>query len=239
MSLETINFKYLNLAAGDTILDIGCGEGRHTISACLHEKVHAVGLDLSLSDLQTAKGRYREFAVQEDACRRADFLAASGLSLPFADGSFDHVICSEVLEHIHDYQSVLREIHRVLKPGGLFAVSVPRFGPEWLCWRLSSAYHAVEGGHIRIFKAKQLQRAIESFSMVRYAKHWAHGLHAPYWWLRCLFWSQGDQIWPVRVYHKLLIWDLMKQPRLTRWLEKILNPFIGKSVVLYFVRENS
>ena len=239
MSLETVDFKYLNLTPGDKILDIGCGEGRHTISACLNERVHAIGLDLSLKDLDIARERYCQFDVAEDCYRRADFLAASGLELPFQDASFDHVICSEVLEHIHDYKSVLREIHRVLKPGGHFAVSVPRFGPEWLCWRLSTAYHTVEGGHIRIFRTRQLQQAIESFSMVRYAKHWAHGLHAPYWWLRCLFWSKGDQIWLLRTYHKLLVWDLMQQPRLTYWAEKILNPFIGKSVVLYFVRDNS
>lgn len=239
MSLETVNFKYLNLTPGDTILDIGCGEGRHTISACLYERVHAIGLDLSLPDLHTARGRYGEFDVAEDSYRRANFLAASALKLPFADAYFDQVICSEVLEHIHDYKSVLGEIRRVLKPGGLFAVSVPRFGPEWLCWRLSCAYHTVEGGHIRIFRTRELQQAIESFSMVRYAKHWAHGLHAPYWWLRCLFWSKGDQIWPVRTYHRLLVWDLMQQPRLTHWLEKVLNPLIGKSVVLYFVRDKT
>ncbi|MCZ6856053.1 MAG: class I SAM-dependent methyltransferase [Gammaproteobacteria bacterium] len=237
--METVDFKYLNLAPGDKILDIGCGEGRHTISACLNERVHAIGLDLSLKDLDTARERYQQFDVEEDCYRRADFLAGSGLKLPFQDVSFDHVICSEVLEHIPDYKSVLREVHRVLKPGGFFAVSVPRFGPEWLCWQLSSDYHRVEGGHIRIFRTRQLQRAIESFAMVRYAKHWAHSLHAPYWWLRCLFWSKGDQIWPVRTYHKLLVWDLMQQPRLTHWVEKILNPFIGKSVVLYFVRGNT
>ncbi|MCZ6619132.1 MAG: class I SAM-dependent methyltransferase [Gammaproteobacteria bacterium] len=236
--METVDFKYLNLTPGDKILDIGCGEGRHTIGACLNERVHAIGLDLSLTDLNTARKRYREFEVTEDSCRRADFLAASGLRLPFADGCFDQVICSEVLEHIHDYKSVLREIHRVLKPGGLFAVSVPRFGPEWCCWRLSSAYHAVAGGHVRIFRTTQLQQAIESFSMVRYARHWAHGLHTPYWWLRCLFWSWGDQIWPVRTYHRLLVWDLLQQPRLTSLVEKILNPFIGKSLVLYFVRDD-
>ena len=246
MSLETVDFELLGLAPGDTLLDLGCGEGRHTISACLSERVHAVGLDLSLDDLATAAGRYREFdiaglddgAPDAEQTRGASFVAGSGLELPFADATFDKVVCSEVLEHVHDYEAVLAEIQRVLKPGGLLAVSVPRFGPEWVCWKLSRAYHEVEGGHIRIFRTSELQQAVENLAMIRYAKHWAHGLHAPYWWLRCLFWSKGQQTWPVRLYHRLLVWDLMKQPRLTRWLERILNPFIGKSVVLYFRYDN-
>jgi hypothetical protein len=94
----------------------------------------------------------------------------------------------------------------------------------------------VEGGHIRIFRRRQLKQAIERTRMYCYASHWAHGLHSPYWWLRCAFWKQGESNWLVRNYHRLLVWDLMQKPLLTRWLEAALNPFIGKSVVMYFVR---
>ena len=251
MSLETIDFARLQLDPGDRVLDLGCGEGRHAITAYLNQAVDVVGLDLSQRDLQTARERYTDFHDPDDSSRSVAFLRASGLRLPFADASFDKVICAEVLEHIPDYESVLAEIHRVLKPGGTFAVSVPRFGPEWLCWRLSDAYHEVEGGHVRIFKARQLQQAIEataagegtrgaaSPSLVFLNKHWAHGLHSPYWWLRCLFWGRGEDIWPVRMYHRLLVWDLMHKPMLTRVLEALLNPLIGKSVVMYFHRTSS
>ncbi|MCB1685888.1 MAG: class I SAM-dependent methyltransferase [Pseudomonadales bacterium] len=236
MSLTTIDFRKLQLHSGDRVLDLGCGEGRHAISACLEAPVHVVGLDLSVADLDTARTRYQEFSTDADASRRLNFLSASALHLPFADATFDKVICAEVLEHIHDYERVLAEIRRVLKPGGLFAVSVPRFGPEWICWQLSDTYHEVEGGHIRIFRRRQLQQAIERTRMYCYARHWAHGLHSPYWWLRCAFWKQGESNWLVRNYHRLLVWDLMQKPALTRWLEAALNPFIGKSVVMYFVR---
>jgi SAM-dependent methyltransferase len=244
VSLETVDFARLRLAPGDRVLDLGCGEGRHAITAYLDQAVRVVGLDLSQSDLQTARSRYCEFQDPNDGSRQVDFLRASGLQLPFAEASFDKVICAEVLEHIPDYEAVLAEIHRVLKPGGTLAVSVPRFGPEWVCWRLSAAYHEVEGGHVRIFKAKHLRRAIEATRAHRdarpdltlFASHWAHGLHSPYWWLRCLFWGRGEDIWPVRLYHRLLVWDLMQQPLLTRTLEFLLNPLIGKSVVMYFHR---
>jgi len=234
MSLETIDFDRFQLCAGDRLLDLGCGEGRHSITAYLKGQVTVVGLDLSLTDLGTATARFKEFEDPADDNRAVSFTCASGLRLPFRDNSFDKVICAEVLEHIPDYQSVLREIKRVLKPGGKFAASVPRFGPEWICWQLSDAYHEVAGGHVRIFRRRVLQQAIEANDMVCYERHWAHGLHSPYWWLRCLFWSRGEAIWPVQAYHRLLVWDLMKQPKLTRLLEWLMNPLWGKSNVLYF-----
>lgn len=235
MSLTTIDFTRFQLQPGDRVLDLGCGEGRHAITAYLDEQVQVVGLDLSLTDLTTAKDRFEEFRDPEDARRTLSFTCASGLCLPFEDASFDKVICAEVLEHIPDYQSVLREIKRVLKPGGQFAVSVPRFGPEWICWQLSDAYHEVPGGHIRIFRKAVLKQAVERTDMYCYGSHWAHGLHSPYWWLRCLFWSKGEDVWPVRKYHELLVWDLMQKPWITRLLERLLNPLWGKSNVLYFV----
>jgi len=236
MSLTTIDFSRFRLKPGDRVLDLGCGEGRHAITAYLDGRVEVVGLDLSLEDLGTARSRFSEFEHPEDDGRSLNFTCASGLRLPFADASFDKVICAEVLEHIPDYQAVLLEIKRVLKPGGQFATSVPRFGPEWICWQLSDAYHEVPGGHVRIFRKRQLKENIESIDMVCYAEHWAHGLHSPYWWLRCLFWERGEEAWAVRVYHRLLVWDLMQKPWLTRLLEKLMNPLWGKSNVMYFVR---
>ncbi len=159
------------------------------------------------------------------------------MQLPFADNSFDKVICAEVLEHIPNYQAMLLEVRRVLKPGGIFAASVPRFFPEWVCWQLSDEYHEVEGGHVRIFTSKKLRNSIESLRMRRFARHWAHSLHVPYWWLRCLFWRKGEQASLVRTYHKFLVWDLMQKPALTQWLDRLLNPLMGKSVVMYFVNE--
>lgn len=238
MSLETVNFDRFQLNPGDRLLDLGCGEGRHAITAYLNEQVHVIGLDLSLTDLNTATTRFGEFHAPDQA-RSVNFTCASGLALPFEDGAFDKVICAEVLEHVPDFRAVLAEIRRVLKPGGQFAVSVPRFGPEWICWQLSDAYHEVPGGHIRIFRSSSLRRAIEAIGMFCYGSHWAHGLHSPYWWLRCLFWSRGEDVWPVRVYHRLLVWDLMHKPTLTRVLERLMNPLWGKSVVMYFVRGNS
>ena len=162
------------------------------------------------------------------------FAAATALRLPFTDGSFDKIICSEVLEHIPDYRAALGEIARVLKPGGLFCASVPRRWPERLCWAFSKEYRNTPGGHIRIFNSAQLSREIEALGLARYRRHGAHALHAPFWWLKCLFWQSQDTNPLIRLYHKFLVWDLLRRPRLTRYLERALNPVLGKSVVLYF-----
>lgn len=240
MSLSTVDFSRLGLAPGDRVLDVGCGEGRHTLSAWLEYPVHAVGLDLSAGDLATAAGRRDEFADSAPEQARASFLRGSALELPFADATFDVVVCSEVLEHIHDHRGVLTEIARVLKPGGRFVASVPRAWPERLCWWLSDPYHEAPGGHIRIFDAASLRRTISARGFRFVERHWAHALHVPYWWLRCAFDpDEADGPLPQRLWHRLLVWDLMSAPRVTRALERLLNPVLGKSVVFYFVREGS
>lgn len=235
MSLLTIDPAQLHLRANERVLDLGCGEGRHAIDAWLRSGADVTGVDLSAGDLETARTRQAEFA-QADARGACRFIQASGLRLPFPDNSFDRVICAEVLEHIDDYGGMLDEIRRVLKPAGLFATSVPRFWPEWLCWRLSREYHEVPGGHVRIFHAAQLRQSIEARGFYCYRSHGAHSLHVPYWWLRCLFWRQGENFAPVRAWHRLLVWDLMHAPRITRALDRLLNPVMGKSVVMYFCR---
>ncbi len=234
MSLQTIDLDRLALQPGEKVLDLGCGEGRHSILAYLAAPVQVVGLDLSSNDLNTTRERFAEFVDPDDSTRTLGLVRGSGLILPFADHTFDVVICSEVLEHIPDYESVLEEIRRVLKPGGRISVSVPRFFPEWVCWKLSDAYHEVPGGHVRIFRTKELTQAVSAREFTLEARHWAHALHVPYWWLKCLFWERADTNWAVRTYHRLLVWDLMKAPWITRTLDRLLNPLLGKSVVFYF-----
>ena len=232
--MQTVDFQHFPLEQGDWVLDLGCGEGRHVISAYMAADVHSVGVDLSVDDLKTTREKFQDFAEPDNEAKSFGLSSANALQLPFADNTFDKVICSEVLEHIPDYRGALAEIERVLKPGGLFCASVPRRWPEKICWALSEGYYNTPGGHIRIFRAKELRGDIESLGFRHYHRHWAHALHAPFWWLKCLFWDKQDSNWLVRQYHRLLVWDLMEQPALTRVTEKLMNPVVGKSVVMYF-----
>lgn len=238
--MQTVDLNYLKRSPPQTLLDLGCGEGRHAIGAqWLQVAGHIVAVDINPEDLRAAQRGLLELNPSEDQnpgpiCH---LCLADGLHLPFAEHSFDTVICSEVLEHIPDYLSMLAEICRVLKPGGTLAISVPRAWPERICWWLSSAYHQVPGGHVRIFNARQLRAEVEAHRFQLLRHHWAHALHVPYWWLRCLFWREHLQVAPVRWYHRLLVWDLMRRPWLTQTLERLLNPLMGKSVVMYFEKQ--
>lgn len=237
--MQTVNFKHVTLSPGDKVLDLGCGEGRHVISAYIEADIQAVGVDLGFDDLKITAEKFTDFADPDNANKSFGLSVANALSLPFADDTFDVIICSEVLEHIPDYQSVLTEIERILIPGGTFVASVPRAWPEKICWAFSSAYHEVEGGHVRIFDATTLRSDIERRGFNYYRRHWAHALHAPFWWLKCLFWERQDESKIISLYHKMLVWDLMEQPWLTRTLEKVLNPIMGKSVVMYFQKQKA
>ncbi|MEE4280052.1 MAG: class I SAM-dependent methyltransferase [Halieaceae bacterium] len=238
--MQTIDREFLPLRPGELVLDLGCGEGRHVIATAAVDGVDSIGVDLSLADLATAGARHGEFVAALDSAATAAeaplfaLLAGDALALPFPDARFDTVICSEVLEHLPDYAGALREIERVLRPGGRLCISVPRAWPERICWRLSRAYHQTKGGHLRIFDASRLRREIEALGFDCYQEHGAHALHSVYWWLQCLFWDTRDRNWLVRQYHRLLVWDMMAAPSLTRRLERILNPSLGKSVVMYF-----
>ncbi|MEP6817480.1 MAG: methyltransferase domain-containing protein, partial [Marmoricola sp.] len=166
----------------------------------------------------------------------ADVKQGDALSLPFADGEFDRVVASEVLEHIPADLAAIAELVRVLRPGGTMAVTVPRWLPEKVCWALSDAYHEVEGGHVRIYTGDELVGKLQRAGMTFEGKDHAHGLHSPYWWLKCAVGVDNDTFPLVKGYHRVLVWDIMRTPRIsaaTRAAEKVLNPLIGKSMVLY------
>ena len=63
--------------------------------------------------------------------------------------------------------------------------------------------------------------------------HHAHALHAPYWWLKCAVGVDKGEHPLVKGYHRMLVWDMMRAPRVTRLAERLLNPLIGKSLVVY------
>jgi SAM-dependent methyltransferase len=232
----TVRFDRLGLVPGDLLLDAGAGFGRHAFEAA-RRGAKVVALDYADDELVGTRATFGGMiaAGEIPADRYVGVLRGDATALPFADASFDRVITSEVLEHIQDDVAALAELVRVLRPGGTLSVTVPTWWPEKVNWMLSSEYHApaAPGGHVRIYSATELKAKLRAAGLNVSGSHHAHALHSPYWWLKCAVGPRNDNHPLVRRYRKLLEWDIVKAPMVTRVPERLLNPVLGKSYVVY------
>jgi SAM-dependent methyltransferase len=132
-----------------SILDIGCGSSR-----IIQDMPDAVGLDILEHKLRWLKSRHR--LLVRASCDR----------LPFRAKSFDTVINSEVIEHVHDSPEIWSEMWRVLRPGGILVVGTPDYG-RWLWWILEWIYGKVLPGayaheHITHFTREEVVRRLRA-----------------------------------------------------------------------------
>ena len=229
----TIDFDRFDVLPGHALLDLGCGTGRHTFEA-LRRGADVVALDQNGEDLLGVEVMVAAMVEAGEVSQPEGpvTLCADALALPFPNDSFDRVIASEILEHVPEDGVAITEIFRVVRPGGLVAVSVPRRWPEVICWALSDAYHEVQGGHVRIYRGHQLLASLEAAGLELLGSHYAHALHSPYWWLKCASGVEHENSL-THGYHRLLVWDMTRRPWLTQTAERLLNPVLGKSLVLY------
>ncbi len=231
----TIDYNLMPVSSGAKILDIGCGHGRHVCGASPFKGITTIGADKSLADVRQAKTHIRlHEEYGKPFAGRWSLVCADIMELPFPDGAFDGIICSEVLEHIENDKKAAKELYRILAEKGVLAVSVPRYFPERICWALSESYHSNKGGHVRIYKKEEIIALFSSMGLELIHTHYAHGLHSPYWWLKCLLGQEEQEKGIVALYNRFLTWDIMRKPRITAFLEQLINPLIGKSFVAYF-----
>ncbi len=230
----TVDFARLDLRDRQTLLDLGCGAGRHAFEA-MRRGATVVALDADaaeLKDVAAVTGGMLE-AGELPHGPAGGVTNGDALRLPFPDDAFDRIVAAEVLEHIHDDESAMRELVRVMRPGGRMAVTVPTRWPERVCWALDHRYHDTPGGHVRIYRQPELETKLERAGLLLRGSHHAHALHSPYWMLKCAVGVDNADALPVRKYHDFLVWELTKRPRWSRLLDRTLNPVLGKSLVVY------
>jgi SAM-dependent methyltransferase len=229
----TVDLDRLGLERGDWLLDAGCGGGRHCFGA-LDRGVHSVGLDLDVPSLLVARA-----GIHERRGRAADKLHGGVLRgdvfrLPFPDGAFDRVICSEVMEHVHDYGAATRELARVLRPGGTLGVTIPTAITEWLYLAATRRYFESPGGHIRVFRPRDLAHALARAGLRVDGVGFAHAFHSPYWLVRALIGLDDERAAPTRAFRAFLVRAAFSR----RWsrIERIFDRVWPKSLVLYGTR---
>ena len=233
----TVDYDRLGLRAGHHLLDLGCGFGRHAFEAA-RRGAHVTACDMAIAELSDVRATFAAMAesgeIDADTTRVAA-VAGDATQLPFEDATFDRIIASEVLEHIPSDIDALAELTRVLAPGGILAATVPTFLPERICWAINSDYHAPAsvGGHVRIYTRGELRAKMIGAGLRPIDAHQTHGLHSPYWWLKCAVGIDNDDHPLVKKYHDLLVWEITEQPKLLQLAGKVLDPLLGKSTILY------
>jgi SAM-dependent methyltransferase len=228
--LLTVDLERLDVRPGQLVLDAGCGEGRHCFGM-LERGARVIGLDLDFASLRDASKRLRGRAAELGSL--GEMNQGDAFRLPYRDATFDRVICSEVMEHVHDFKGAARELARVTKPGGKVAVTIPTTTSEHIYLRLGDDYFESPGGHIRIFSPRQLAEGLASVGLGTVGVGFAHGFHTPYWMLRSVMHlPDADDSRLVQLYRKFLI--QITGSKLMDGVEKrILNYICPKSLILY------
>lgn len=230
----TVDLDLFGVEPGHRVLDMGCGGGRHAF-AVLRRGARVVAFDADQGELDGVRDMAAAMVAEGEVPDGGELTCVHGdaLDLPFEDGSFDRIIAAEVLEHIPDDITAIRELARVLAPGGRIAVTVPSRFPEQVNWLLDSDYHDTPGGHVRIYGKDQLSGRLRGAGLVVRGSRRVHGLHSPYWWIRCAGGVDNDDRWLARRYHDVLVRQIMEDPPMLRRIDDVINPWLGKSLVLY------
>ena len=229
----TVDFNLFPIESGDRVLDVGCGEGRHSWEACKEYPCSVCALDVCEESLRRVQYVLHYMVNNNEAKGWGNVMLGDALHLPFKDATFDRIICSEVLEHLIDDEQGMRELVRVLKDDGALVVTVPTYLSELVYWTISKDYYGFPGGHIRRYKTGELVRALRRNNLAVYDIRYEHAFHFIYWLLRCSFGVKNEQATIPALYHRFLTMQIATRSRFLSLVEEVFNFIFPKSLVVY------
>lgn len=166
-----IRFLTRKLPPGARVLDVGCGRGV-ILGALADRGFLAFGVEISA---EAARG-----ADPRAEIRIAARLAEAG----FEAGSFDQVVIWHVLEHLPDPRETLREIHRLLRPGGRLVVAVPNFASAQARWSGPAWFHLDLPRHLFHFPVSALHRLLRTSGFGVESEHHFSLRQNPFGWIQ-------------------------------------------------------
>jgi ubiquinone/menaquinone biosynthesis C-methylase UbiE len=143
---------------GSRLLDVGCGTGYATLyAAALLPQGKACGIDISQSMLDRAAAK-----IPLEAKERVEFRQAGAENIPYPSGEFDYVLCTNSFHHYDQPMRALREMHRVLRPGGSLVIFENAPDLSLYTWLWDRWLRIFEKGHVRYYPSYELGAMIKS-----------------------------------------------------------------------------
>lgn len=225
----------LHFVPNSRVLDVGAGDGWLSVElAKNHIDVHSLEPDAHHYSQQWKLFR------QNDSSSVAFPVSAKGENLPYPDSVFDGAICCEVLEHVADPQTLLRELHRVLRPGARLGVAVPTAGTERF-FQLLNPQWLKDCTHVQMFTRKMMLDGLGEAGFCPYAWHGGNCFYTYFWFFHNIVRTQSDGRGHPLEHERLTkalirFWKWITARRIGRRIETIGNSLLPKSLYIYCER---
>ena len=144
---QELTIRLLDLKPNSKVLDVGCGTGHAVLRlASIVSDGKACGIDVSPGMVEKASSK-----VPQDLKGIVEFVQASSEEIPYTKGYFNQVLCTNSFHHYPDPLQALREMRRVLKPGGQIVIFENAPDLSWYTWIWDRILRVAETGHVRYY----------------------------------------------------------------------------------------